>query len=135
MQTVGVGKRAVAVIIDSVIMFVIAYVLAMLTGGTTEEGFSMNGAPAFALFFIAIGYYVAMEAMMGGTLGKKMLGIKIVKQDGSPMDWQASIIRNILRIVDGIFGYLVGAIIIWTSKDKQRLGDKVAHTLVVNAKA
>ena len=135
METVGVGKRAVAVIIDTVIMFAIAYGVAMFTGNTTEEGFSMNGAPAFALFFIGIAYFVVMEATMGGTLGKKALGIKIVKQDGTPMDWQASIIRNVLRIIDGLFVYLVGAIVIWTSKDKQRLGDKVAHTLVVNAKA
>lgn len=135
MQTVGVGKRAVAVVIDTILMFVVAYVLAVVTGDTTEEGFSMKGAPAFALFFIGIAYYVAMEAMMGGTVGKKILGIKIVKQDGSPMDWQAAIIRNVLRIIDGIFVYLVGAIVIWTSKDRQRLGDKVARTLVVNARS
>lgn len=134
MQTIGVGKRAVAVIIDAIIMFVVAYVLAMFTGSTTEDGFQMNGGPAFLLFFISFAYYIVLEATMGGTLGKKILGIKIVKQDGTPMDWQASIIRNVMRIIDGLFVYLVGAIVIWTSKDRQRLGDKVAHTLVVSAK-
>lgn len=134
MQTVGVGKRAVAVIIDAIILFVVAYVLAMFTGSTTEDGFQMNGAPAFLLFFISFAYYIVLEAVMGGTLGKKALGIKIVKQDGTPMDWQASIIRNLLRIIDGMFVYLVGAIVIWTSKNKQRLGDMVAHTVVVSTK-
>jgi uncharacterized RDD family membrane protein YckC len=135
MHTVGVGKRAVAVILDSILMFAAAYAIAVATGSTTEEGFQMSGAPVFGLFFLSIAYYVVLEATLGGTLGKKILGIKIVKQDGTPMDWQASIIRNALRIVDGIFVYLVGAIVIWTSKDKQRLGDKVARTLVVDAKA
>jgi len=38
----------------------------------------------------------------------------------------------VLRVVDGIMFYLVGAIIIWTSMDKQRLGDRVAKTIVVS---
>jgi uncharacterized RDD family membrane protein YckC len=68
---------------------------------------------------------------MGGTLGKMALGMKVVKEDGAKLDWGASLIRNILRIVDGFFFYLVGAIVVWTSKKRQRLGDMVAHTLVV----
>jgi uncharacterized RDD family membrane protein YckC len=51
------------------------------------------------------------------------------------MDWQASIIRNLLRIVDGFFFYLVGAIVVWVSKGRQRLGDMAAHTLVVKTAA
>ena len=51
------------------------------------------------------------------------------------MDWQASIIRNLLRIIDGFCFYLVGAIIVWVTKSKQRLGDLAAHTLVVSSKA
>jgi uncharacterized RDD family membrane protein YckC len=62
------------------------------------------------------------------------VGLKVVKEGGEPLDWQASIIRNILRIIDGFFFYLVGAIVVWTSKKKQRLGDMAAHTLVVSAK-
>jgi uncharacterized RDD family membrane protein YckC len=61
------------------------------------------------------------------------MSLKVVKQDGSALDWQASIVRNVLRIIDGIFFYLVGAIVVWVSKGKQRLGDMAAHTLVVRA--
>jgi uncharacterized RDD family membrane protein YckC len=46
---------------------------------------------------------------------------------------QAALIRNILRIVDGLFVYLVGAILVWKSDKRQRLGDRVAHTVVVRA--
>ena len=133
MEAVGVGRRAVAIIIDSILLCIVGYVIAMFTGGTTSTGFNISGGPAFLLFGIALVYYVVMEATSGATLGKKAMGLKVVKEDGGAMDWQASIIRNILRIIDGFFFYLVGAIVVWVSKKRQRLGDMAAHTLVVKA--
>ena len=131
MQGVGVGRRAVAIIIDMIVLGILGWVLALGMGGATSEGFNLSGAPALIWFLVALAYYVVMEVQMGGTLGKLALGLKVVKEGGEKVDWQASIIRNLLRIVDGFFFYLVGAIIVWTSKKKQRLGDIVAHTLVV----
>jgi uncharacterized RDD family membrane protein YckC len=135
MQGVGVGRRAVAVIIDGILLFIVFYAVAFATGSTSMEGYRMTGAPALISFAIAFGYFIVMEATKGATLGKMAMGLKVVKQDGSAMDWQASIIRNLLRIIDGFFFYLIGAIVVWVSKSKQRLGDMAAHTLVVSSKA
>ena len=86
----------------------------------------------FILLAIAMAYYIVLEAQSGATLGKRIVGLKVVKAEGGgPIDWQASIVRNLLRLVDGFFFYLVGAIIVWTSDKKQRLGDKVAATVIV----
>jgi uncharacterized RDD family membrane protein YckC len=134
MEAVGVGRRAVAIIIDSILLCIVGYVIAMFTGGTTSTGFNISGAPALILFLIALVYYVVMEVTSGGTIGKKVMGLKVVKEDGTPIDWGAGVIRNILRIIDGFFFYLVGAIVVWVSKKKQRLGDMAAHTLVVRSK-
>jgi uncharacterized RDD family membrane protein YckC len=131
MNYVGVGLRAVAVIIDTIILMVVGYVIAMFGGTTTASGFQLNGGPALLLFLIGFAYYIVMEAQQGGTVGKLVLGLRVVKEGGGKLDWQASIIRNLLRIVDGLFVYLVGAILVWTSDKKQRLGDRVAHTVVV----
>jgi uncharacterized RDD family membrane protein YckC len=60
-----------------------------------------------------------------------LLGLRVVNEDGGSIDWQASIVRNLLRIVDGLFIYLVGAILVWTSDKKQRLGDRLAKTIVI----
>ena len=124
MEAVGVGKRAVAIIIDMIVLMILAWVLMMVFG-------MESAAPGLILFVFAIAYYVVMEVQMGATLGKMAMGLKVVKEGGEKIDWQASIIRNLLRIIDGIAFYLVGAIVVWTSKKKQRLGDMVAHTLVV----
>ena len=134
MEAVGVGRRAVAVFIDSILLFIVGYIVAMATGGTTETGFDIHGGPAFLWFGLCLAYFVVMEAMTGATLGKRAMGLKVVKQSGEPIDWSASIVRNILRIIDGLFFYLVGAIAVWVSKNKQRLGDMAAHTIVVKAR-
>ena len=82
---------------------------------------------------MALAYYVVMEKTSGATLGKMAMKLKVVRQDGSAIDWQASVVRNLLRLIDGFFFYLVGAIVVWVSKSKQRLGDMAAHTIVVRA--
>jgi uncharacterized RDD family membrane protein YckC len=135
METVGVGRRAVAIIIDTILLMIVGYVIALFTGGTTGAGFNLQGAPALLLVLIALAYYVVMEKTSGATIGKRVMGIKVVKQGGEPLDWQAAIVRNVLRIIDGLFFYLVGAIVVWVSKNRQRLGDMAGHTLVVRAKA
>ncbi|MFL5661319.1 MAG: RDD family protein, partial [Ktedonobacteraceae bacterium] len=71
----------------------------------------------------------------GATLGKMVVGLRVVKLDGSPISWSESVIRNLLRIIDGIFFYLVGAIFVWTSPRKQRLGDRAASTVVIRRRA
>lgn len=131
MEAVGVGRRAVAILIDSVPLFIVGYIIALATGGTTEAGFQIHGAPAFLWLGIGLAYFIVMEALWGATLGKKAMGLKVVKQSGEPIDWQASIVRNVMRIIDGFFFYLVAAIAVWISKSRQRLGDMAAHTIVV----
>lgn len=133
MEAIGVGRRAVAVLIDAVPLFIVGYIIAFVTGGTTRDGFDIQGGPAFLWLGIGLTYYIVMEALWGATLGKRAMGLKVVKQSGERLDWQASIVRNLMRIVDGFFFYLVAAIAVWVSKSRQRLGDMAANTLVVKA--
>ncbi len=75
-----------------------------------------------------------IEARWSRTIGKRAMGIKVVKLDGGvPLDWQASIVRNLLRIVHGFTFYLGAAIAVAASDKKQRIGDVVAGALVIRA--
>jgi uncharacterized RDD family membrane protein YckC len=60
--------------------------------------------------------------------------IKVVREDGGQIDMNQALTRNILRIIDGLFAYLIGAILIWRSDKKQRLGDNIAKTIVIKAR-
>ncbi len=128
MAYVGVGRRFLALLIDGIIIGAIVGIV---------EALLIRVSPALAGTLgslIGIVYLFGLEATQGATLGKRLLGLRVVRMDGSPIGWSESIIRNLLRIVDGLFGYLVGAIIIWNSPLKQRLGDKLANTVVVSTR-
>lgn len=125
MEYVGVGRRFLALLIDGIILGVIGGILSAIFGPNQA---ALSGGLTGLL---ALVYAFVMEATQGATLGKMALGIRVVRLDGSPIGWSESLIRNLLRIIDGLFVYLVGAILIWTSPLKQRLGDRAAHTVVV----
>ena len=77
-------------------------------------------------------YFTLLEGYLGQTVGKMLLGIKVIREDnGEVPGLGTAALRTILRIVDGIFGYLVGFIAVMASAKRQRLGDMAAHTLVV----
>jgi uncharacterized RDD family membrane protein YckC len=136
---VGVGRRLLALIIDAILLGIVNFIIGLIfhAGMTNTNGvmsYNSSGPGAALQIIIPIVYFIVMEAMWGATLGKMVLGIRIVKLDGSPIGWGESIIRNLLRIIDDIpffIPYLLGAILIWTSPTRQRLGDRVAKTVVV----
>lgn len=135
----GLGRRAVAQVVDTVVAFVafwaVGYSVASATGGVTETGFSLQGLPALVAFVATVAvvgtYFVGLEARYGQTLGKRLAKIRVVDEDGGSIDGSAALIRNVLRLVDGLFFYLVGAVLVVLSDDEQRLGDRVAETVVV----
>ena len=134
MEHVGVGLRAVATVIDTLLLGVVGYLIALATGGVTATGFHLSGAPFFAWLLLGLGYYIVLEALSGATLGKRLVGLKVVRLEGAALDWQSSIVRNVMRLVDGLFFYVIAAILVWASAKKQRLGDRVAGTVVVRAR-
>ena len=77
MEPVGVGRRAVAIIIDSILLMIVFWVIALMTGGTTPEGFSLTGAPALLSFLIGFAYFVVMEKTSGATLGKRGVALQV----------------------------------------------------------
>jgi len=130
----GIGIRFVSLLIDGIIIGIIFGVLGTILGvGMMERGTAPWSWGLFYFIFY-IGYYTYLEGSRGQTIGKMITKIKVVREDGKPIDMSQAFTRNILRIIDGIIGYLIGAILIWRSDKKQRLGDIVAKTIVVKAK-
>jgi len=144
MAYVGVGRRAVAVILDLIVLASLGSPIWLTgwvfnaTGSSTgpNQGFGtvqMGVSPwtGVLLALLPFAYFTLMEGAFGATAGKMLLGLRVVKLDGSPIDWQEAIIRNLLRYIDEFVLYLVAAISVWTSPTRQRLGDRAAGTVVV----
>ena len=120
LEDAGVALRFVAVLLDTIlVVFPLAIAVELLNA---------RGWVILALF---LGYYILCEAITGMTLGKRMVGIRVVADDGEHVGINAAVIRNVLRLVDGLVFYLVGGLIALSSSRGRRLGDHIAGTLVV----
>ena len=140
MRYAGVGIRFAAVFLDGILLALLGIVVALLGGGgyatRTEQGSSvgadLHGGAFLAWLLLAFAYYVVTEAGLGGSVGKLVVGLRVVDDEGCAIDWGQSIVRNLLRPIDFLFAYLVAAISVWTSPRRQRLGDRAAATFVVH---
>ena len=132
-----VGSRIAATLIDTIILAIISAILMIPVFGAAVfgRGFGLIFSYATLLpLLVFLAYYVFFETYKDGqTPGKMAVKIKVVKVSGEPIDIGEALIRNILRIIDGIFFYLIGFIILSMSDKKQRLGDMAAGTIVVKA--
>jgi len=136
------GDRFLAVVLDTIVIAAVfalsGMVLARELGGLTASGFSLEGTAALlavsATALIAFAYYWLSEAYFGATLGKGIIGIRVRRKDGGPCDLRASLFRNLLRLFDGIAVYLVGFFVAILTGSRQRIGDHLAGTVVVESK-
>lgn len=131
----GLGIRALAAFGDFIILFVIATALGLLIGSAPSQGvgFNFEGPAAVFAFGVGFAYYIVSEAVWGGSPAKLLLDMRVVREaDGEKIGWQESVVRNLLRVVD-IFPalYLVGFILAVSSPKSQRLGDRIARTVVI----
>ncbi len=145
----GVGSRFSAYLIDKSIQFgLILLLLLMLIGLSyiSDKVASVNAlvheirkvlAPwtvSIAIFVyavISLGYFIIFEYFWGGmTPGKKAIKIRVIRNDGRPINLVESVIRNILRAVD-IEVYPIGVLPMLIDSRCRRLGDFAAGTLVI----
>jgi uncharacterized RDD family membrane protein YckC len=131
------GRRIVATIVDGLIFGALFTVMTMLFGSFSSVGIadwngSMPVLPSLLYGVIVVLYYMFLENYLGQTVGKMLLGIEVVREDnGAAPGLVVAPPRPLLRLIDGLFSYLVAFIAVLVSRKNQRLGGMAAHTLVV----
>ncbi len=136
-DTSVIGARIGAQIVDSIVMGVIFFLVVMVFGGIGgAAGDAAGGGIALMGILVGMGaalfYAFLLEGTWDGyTVGKKLFGIKVIKEDGSECDVGSAFVRNLLRIIDGLFYYLIGFVVMAASDKRQRIGDRLAGTVVV----
>lgn len=133
----GAGSRFGAFVIDSAVQSVLftAFALAALyADGWAAFGTSISERTAAVIltgfFAIYFGYYVLLEyAMQGRTVGKRLLGLRTIRDNGEPAGFAQILVRGFLRsAVDIVY---VGIFVIMFSGKNKRLGDLAAGTVVI----
>lgn len=150
-ELAGLGSRFLAVAVDGFIQ-TLAVVAILLLFAWAAPGAAAIGralgmrdatieavqfATTIILIFLAFfGYFVAFETYWNGqTPGKRIIGIRVVRDGGYPVAFMDSVIRNLVRIVEAALGYIPSIISALVSSQNKRLGDLAAGTIVVRDRA
>ncbi len=140
-ETRVTGRRVVQYLIDSFLVGIIP-ALASIPFDRSDSTLAhiLGGILAFGIFvLIGFLYWVLFtHAQHGQTLGMKLLGLRVISMGGGPANMAQLSIRWICLILDAIpytwpFTGLLGFIVILCSRDRQRIGDHLARTLVIAA--
>ena len=146
-ELAGLGSRFLALIVDMLIQ--IAIIGAILAGlllisvhapsaqhANTSTKFEQSLVVAFyaaLVFVVFFGYFIVFEAFWNGqTPGKKLMGLRVVRDGGYAIDFGSAAVRNLIRVGEAFVGfYAVSAIVCLASPENKRLGDLAAGTVVV----
>jgi uncharacterized RDD family membrane protein YckC len=137
----NVGSRGLALMVDFALRYgvlVLLYFILVLTTQfrAAEMDLGLKGFAVlfFIVFFVTEWFYFALfEGWWNGqTPGKRLLGLRVIREDGAPVSWLEVVLRNLLRPLDTTGPMaLVGMTSIFLTSRGQRPGDLVARTLVI----
>lgn len=132
----GPTTRAFAWAIDMAVWLGMVFAISIVAGLLSSligEGKATTGFYLIGLFISFWGYPVLCEVYWrGATVGKRAMGIKVVRSDGLPVGWRESVLRNLLLVADFLPAlYVTGLVCMLTDTQFRRLGDWVAGTQVI----
>jgi uncharacterized RDD family membrane protein YckC len=150
-ELAGLGSRFLAVALDFVIQLLVLLGLGLAFGLAADrispmaKAMHLNSTQAQAvviaffiivLFVIFFGYFMIFESVWNGqTPGKRLLGIRVVRDGGYPLDTGSSVLRNLIRVVEAFLLYIPSAVSALVSAQNKRIGDLAAGTIVVRDRA
>lgn len=138
-RVAGFGKRLLSTVWDGILVFFMSFVLVTVFGiiAILYESFNQNSElPYVELIFwtgllLSIFYYAGMWSSSGQTIGKSMLGIRVVGRDGEPLSLGRALLRWVGYVVSGLV-FSIG--FLWINFSKQRRGwhDLIAGSYVID---
>jgi uncharacterized RDD family membrane protein YckC len=141
LDVAGLGQRALAWLVDAALLFVAWFTLMFGVSYLRQFDFVqiagldgwIQALLVLAVFGLNWGYGLVFEALWRGqTPGKRLLGLRVVRTDGSPATFVDLAVRNLCRFIDFLpLFYVAGVISIAATSQSRRLGDLVAGTLVI----
>ncbi len=146
-EVAGIGSRSAAAMVDvalqGAVLAVMLLIFALMAGLFGGAGRSSGGGAVVASIGVAAlvlgttlvlwGYYLFFEIVWSGqTPGKRLVGIRVVRENGYPLRPADAVVRNLVRILDGPpAGAAIGLLVMLLNSRAKRLGDFAAGTIVV----
>lgn len=141
----GLRPRFAALVIDTMLFCVFFFPITRIVKGVWlmsaadhkwSYGWFITDPLCLAFVGVICVYFVALEGLVGATLGKWLVGIRIVELDGGGVPGLTrSLVRNVLRVVDTLPALnILGIVLIASSPQRARFGDRIAETRVIRAR-
>ncbi len=134
----GLGERIVGRILDGLLLAIYVFLIVFVVIGTASLGSFIENNIWLLFVFIApvVFYDLACETLFNGqSLGKKIMGIKVISLNGEQPTLGQYLIRWLFRLIDFSFtGSLCALIMVAATEKRQRLGDLVAGTTLVKTR-
>jgi uncharacterized RDD family membrane protein YckC len=136
----AVIRRGIAWLLDILFLSIFFFPATYLYSGKwimgpEEHLWGISDPICLVFLFIIFAYLIIMEAYAGWTVGKRVLGMKVVDESCGKIGLSRSIIRNLLRLIDGLPAFnILGIVLIISSPKDQRFGDRIAKTYVVSSR-
>ena len=131
------GRRIVATILDGILLGLLYRLSTATFGGHYQSGYDftrLTSKAGLGWLVVTLAYYLVLEGIYGRTVGKFLTGIRVIDaKTGRAPGVLSALVRTLLRIIDGIGGYVLGWIVVVLNDRRRRLGDMAADTLVVRA--
>jgi uncharacterized RDD family membrane protein YckC len=122
-------NRFVGAAIDDGLWFALFfYIVSFLPTSVYEDSPEVLGIILIVVASGWLNYFAFAESKWGMTVGKKVMGMRVLAGDGSKATFGACSVRNVMRPIDYL---IIGPVMIAKTKRHQRLGDKLADTIVV----
>jgi uncharacterized RDD family membrane protein YckC len=130
LRLAGPVPRALAWSVDLALRAAIVLVVLTLASQLGRAGWGIVLLAAFFVEWLLPAWFEAQ--MCGQTPGKRLFGIAVLNDDGTPLRWPGALTRNLLRAVDFLpLMYGFGLVCMLLNRDFKRLGDLAAGTVVV----
>jgi uncharacterized RDD family membrane protein YckC len=131
----SLGERIVATIIDLVILAGYMIIIGMFT--SLSDGLDYKFGWIYLFLFLPVTFYSLLcETLLNGqSVGKKVMGIKVISLNGNPASFGQYLIRWLFRLIDLWIGsFVVAVIMIAVTEKHQRIGDLIAGTTLVKTR-
>ncbi len=140
----GLGRRFLALALDGLLFCAFFFPITYLVKGVWlmapedhlwNYGLFVTDPLCIAFLIVMILYFILLEELLGATLGKWVMGLRVVRVDGGKPGLLRSAARNLLRVVDGLPTLnLIGIVLILISAERARFGDLAAGTRVIRVR-
>jgi uncharacterized RDD family membrane protein YckC len=140
----GLWPRFLALLVDLLLFCAFFFPITRLIKGvwimnaanhSLKHGLFITDPLCIIFLVIMILYFVFLEGLIGVTFGKWVVGLRVERGEGGKPGLVKGLLRNLLRIIDGLPAFsILGIVLILTSAERARFGDRIAGTRVIRVR-